>query len=264
MIWEAIRYLSTPCPQWARRLGYLKEAIGIDARYKRCKASWVPHLDNTCQVILASAARCERRRTALIAGSGLCLDLPLAELAEMFGRVVLLDAVHLPAAKKHGLRNVEHVSLDVTGLTPMLSRGLNHLPDVPEPEFYHIFPDVDFVVSLNLASQLPLMPVAYLTKRGLLETDEAAAAYSQTIIDAHFRWLAGFKAVRCLVADRRWDVKGVDGRPIRQDDPLYGISLPGPDRLWTWAVAPRGELTNGQWRENLVAGYMDFSDYASQ
>lgn len=263
MILEALRYITTSCPRWARRLGYLKEAIGIEARHRRCRTAWAPHLERSRQVVMKAAGRCERKRTALVAGSGLCLDLPLRELAAIFDRVILLDVVHLPAARKHGLSNVQHLELDVTGISSQLTRKLDHVPEVPVPDFYHIFPDVDLVVSLNLASQLPLMPVAYLSKRGLLENDEDEAAFARAVIDSHFRWLGGFNAVRCLVTDRRWDVKGVDERPIRQDDPLYGISLPGPDELWTWAVAPPGELANGQWRENLVAGYMDFSDYAS-
>lgn len=264
MILEALRYVTTPCPGWARRMGFLKEAIGIDARYKRCRQSWAPHLEQTRATVLKSAALCENRRTALIAGSGLCLDLPLAELSAMFGRVVLLDAVHLPAAKKHGLANVDHINLDVTGLSPLMSRGLDRMPDVPVPDFYHIFPDVDFVVSLNLLSQLPLRPVDYLKRRRLLSTEEEETVFARSVIDSHLRWLRGFDAVRCLVADRRWDVKGVDGRPIRKDDPLCGIYLPGPDHIWTWVVAPQGELSGGHWRENLVAGYLDFSDYASQ
>ena len=77
MILELLEYLTTDCPRYARRLGYLKEAIAIRARQARLKSAWAPHLENSKDVIREAMDRCGRRRTALVLGSGLLLDIPL-------------------------------------------------------------------------------------------------------------------------------------------------------------------------------------------
>ena len=80
MIIEWIRSLLTPCPKWARKMGYLAESIAIQARAKRCSAAWAPHQEQSRQMILQAANQCEQKRTVVIAGSGACLDVPLLEL----------------------------------------------------------------------------------------------------------------------------------------------------------------------------------------
>ena len=47
MFAELMEWLTTPCPAAARRLGYLREAIAIRARYRRHHENWRPHLDAT-------------------------------------------------------------------------------------------------------------------------------------------------------------------------------------------------------------------------
>src|SRR5579871_6065867 len=94
MFAELIEYAITPCPRYARRMGYLYEAVAIRARAARCRAAWAPHQERTRALLRRSLARCPRRRKAVVLGSGACLDVPLAELAAAFGEVVLVDVVH--------------------------------------------------------------------------------------------------------------------------------------------------------------------------
>src|SRR5688572_3906040 len=82
MLREAAEALLTPCPRYARLMGYLDEVIGIGTRYRLCRAEWQPHLERTKDVIRQGAAGCARRRKAVIFGAGRLYDVPLANLAD--------------------------------------------------------------------------------------------------------------------------------------------------------------------------------------
>jgi hypothetical protein len=149
MIAEALEWLVTPCPPYARRLGLLTESIAISARHRRCRKAWAPHLAATQQAILEAIERTPRRRTALVMGSGALLDVPLAELADAFEHVLLVDLVHpWPARlKTRHLPQVTHVTDDVTGALEAVGRG--ELVG-PRPFARLADPEVDLAVSLNL------------------------------------------------------------------------------------------------------------------
>ena len=63
-----------------REMGYLAEVSGIRGRYRRCKAFWEPHLEQSRVTILRGMEGCKQRRKAIILGAGLLHDVPLAEL----------------------------------------------------------------------------------------------------------------------------------------------------------------------------------------
>jgi hypothetical protein len=94
MVFELLEYAVTPCPRYARRMGYLYESIAIRSRAGRCRAAWAPHQERTRQVILRAMEHCPRRRKAVVLGSGPLLDVPIAELSASFGEVILVDVVH--------------------------------------------------------------------------------------------------------------------------------------------------------------------------
>ncbi|MSP50190.1 MAG: hypothetical protein EXQ95_12795 [Alphaproteobacteria bacterium] len=125
MIAEALAWLATPCPLHVRRLGLLSESIAISARHRRCRDAWAPHLAATRSAVLEAIERTPRRRTALVLGSGALLDLPLADLAAAFRRVVLVDLVHpWPARlRARAFANVTRVTDDVTGTLEAVARG---------------------------------------------------------------------------------------------------------------------------------------------
>jgi hypothetical protein len=84
-------------------------------------------------------------------------DVPLACLSDRFERVVIVDVVHLwrsvLAARRFS--NVEQVCVDVSGY---ISSGQGEPPSVGMPEGLQALPRADFVVSLNLMSQLAVVP----------------------------------------------------------------------------------------------------------
>ena len=219
MLWEAFQYLATPAPAWARRHGFLRESIAIGARHDRLYRSWEPHLNASREVVAHAASLCPRGRRAVVLGSGHGYDLPLAELANRFDTVTLVDAVH-PWRIRWRARCRQGVELhhaDVTGRF------------APPPPL-----DADLIVSLNLISQLGLAPGETETERARLRA-------------AHLTWLLSAPATVCVIGDiARTEIKTPDQSRKTVWSPWPDEnSLPAADfdREWDWALAPYGEIS---------------------
>jgi hypothetical protein len=258
VILELLEYLTTDCPPYARRLGYLKEAIAIKARYRRHCEAWGPHLARSRAVVNAAMQACPRRRTVLVIGSGLLLDIPLGALAAGFERVLLVDVVHLRAARRIAARhaNVSLATADVTGLADGLAARLRdgwRGAPVPAPTLFHDDGGIDLVVSANVLAQLPVMPAAALRRAGA--DDIAVGAFCAAVVRAHLAYLAGFAGRVCLISETERETYTPDGDTWRTDDALYGLSLPEGGARWSWELAPVGEVSRRYGIRNHVAGF---------
>ena len=244
MLIEAIESVFTQCPHPWRRLGYAYAAVACVARARRCAVAWTPHLERSRAEVMAAVADCASRRTALVLGAGPTLDIPLAALAEGFQRVILADIAHtLPAriaARRHA--NVVLATVDLTGLADALAD--RRVPSLPAPgcDAFLDDPEIDLVVSANVLSQLPLIPVAASLKRWPSMDGEALG---RTIVAAHLTHLRGFRCPTLLLTDVVRAVFDAENRPLSQDEALFGVPLPdGPE--WEWDVAPPGEVRGGR------------------
>lgn len=261
MILELLEYLTTSCPKYARKLGYLKEAIAIGARQKRLAGAWTPHLEQSQAVIRAAIDLCPRRNSALILGSGLLLDIPLADLARQFEHVVLVDVVHLRAARRKaaGFANVTLLEEDVTGMAAdfdfRVSSGWQGDP-VPEPTVFLDRPEVDLVVSANLLGQLSIFPAAALQRRTRLDGDPLED-FCRAVIEAHLAYLRRFDAVVCLITEKERTALDKDGAAVQRHDALYGAELPDAGTQWNWDLAPLGEVSRTHALRNRVVGFPD-------
>lgn len=262
MILELLEYLTTSCPKYARKLGYLKEAIAIGARQKRLAGAWTPHLEQSQAVIREAMALCEHRRTALILGSGLLLDIPLDDLSQQFEHVVLADVVHLRAARRKAAAyaNVTLVAEDVTGMAAdfdfRVSSGWQGDP-VPDATAFLDRPQVDLVVSANLLAQLPIFLAAALQRRTRLDGDPLED-FCRAVIEAHLAYLRRFDAVVCLITEVERAALDKDAAVVQRHDALYGLELPGGGTQWNWDLAPLGEVSRTHALRNRVVGFHDF------
>jgi len=244
MIREALEWLATPCPKAWREFGYLGETIAIAARHRRCRSAWAGHLDRSRKAILDAAQAAPGRRTAVVLGSGPLLDVPLAELARLFRSVILVDALHPLTARwqARGHANVELLTTDLTGTLDALHRWrvdeplpVPHTPDLLQRN------DVDFVVSLNLLSQLGVIPVEWIERRAGVPGPAIAEAYAATLTRAHLKDLARCPARVCLVADVEWWRQKPDGTVVERASTIYGVPPPPATEDWVWAIAPAPE-----------------------
>lgn len=260
---ELLEYLTTDCPAFARRHGYLREAVALRHRHRRLARAWAPHLAAAQAVVRQAMERCPRRRTALVFGSGLLADLPLAALAASFERVVLVDAVHLRMARRAAARfpNVATIHADLTGIAVDLDRriaaGWRGDP-VPTPTAFLDEPGVDLVVSANLLSQLPLLPAAALAGRTDLDAP-ALDRFRAGVVAAHLAHLRAFDAVVCLIADTERTVTAADGTVLGTQDALHGATLPAGGETWDWDFLPPGETGRGRRVTARMVGIPDMA-----
>ena len=260
MLLDLFTHLTTSCSPYVRRLGYLDETISMRRRARRYRTSWQPHLEKTRRFILTVAEKVHNRNKVVVLGSGLLLDVPLAELSRMFREVVLMDIVCLPEVRRQikEYDNVSFIEHDVTNIAERLyANRLQGIPELPKvvPAPSDICKDTGLVISLNILSQLWVVPRTYVsTQRPALPHDQVED-WCRQIVESHYASLASMSCDVCLVADHEFIKHDKGGSIISRASTLYDLRLPDPDDSWTWNIAPAGngprssskELNVGAW-----------------
>lgn len=231
MLAEALVYLqSLPAtPAGFRRNLY--DAVGLWARGRRQASAWAPHIANTRGLIDTTIDDIAPRRTVVVLGSGPLFDVPLESLARTFARVILVDHAHLSTINRRLARygNIERQWRDLNGIGAL--------------DFLYKIPDLDWVISVNLASQLA---------RGGPEGHERAA------IDAHLDALGALPCRVTLVTDVDYRITDNTGTVVDEADLLHGRTPPKPDLTWKWEVAPFGEEKSDTRRVHQVDAWLDW------
>lgn len=262
MFSELFTYFTTPCPPYVRHMDYLTEILAMKKRHHLNQASWRPHLGNVRQTVLSVAEKCRNRSKVVILGAGLLLDVPLAELSILFQEVVLLDIVILPEVRRKAKHysNVKLLQHDVTNMAQNLYEDILHgrteFPE-PAPQVPEIDSTTGLVISLNILSQLWVIPRAYVLRklRGLDE--DQINDWCGRITASHYTWLISLPCDRCIIADHECIKRDRKGRIVNRSSTLYGLTLPEPDFSWTWNIAPIGEDRQYLSRELNVGAWLN-------
>lgn len=215
MILEALNFVATWLTTGRRNGEEINSSVRLWARARRCARDWAEHEEN-CKTFVCSRMPA-KGRVAVVLGSGLLRDVPIEGLAEAFGEVRLFDLQHLASVRiwawAKGFRNLRFEQRD-------LSTGLDFLRDDPE---------IEFVVSANLLSQLGVA------------ADRIGADAAATIA-SHVAGLRAAPGRKLLLTDSEYEVIRKDGTVAERYDLMHGVSLPAADAGWHWPVAPYGEL----------------------
>lgn len=240
MLYEFLKYITTPCPPYLRKLGYLSEIIAMEARYKRHQNKWRPHLERTKESILKSAEKCKQKREALILGSGMLYDIPIEQLSEEFEQVILVDIIHMGSVRRRAKQfsNVYIEACDLTGMSKGLLKGDHEVTPV---DFFLEREGVDLVVSSNILSQLPIKPKKFLEKK--LRQDFDSEGFARNIMQVHLDYLKSFNAEICLISDQRRLFNDKKGNFVSGEDLFDGDVLPASKERWVWDIAPAPEIT---------------------
>jgi hypothetical protein len=261
MIVETLEYLATPCARPLRGMGYLRELMNIRGRARRCWDAWQPHLERSKAVIRKALTWCTQRRKAVILGSGMLYDVPIDELSAAFREVLLVDIVHplktwLPALRHKNLRGV---TADITGTAEEMYR-VAKLPRATlariEASLFLDDPEIDLVVSLNLLSQLPVIPMEYLERAGA-HSPEAIAAFARHLLSAHLAYLQHFACTVALITDVEKLTLNRAGKLVGKSSLLRGVPLPCEGESWIWHLAPRPEVDPDYSYHRRVVGIAD-------
>lgn len=239
MIAAAFLWATATSSPSLRRLGLVGDAVALWSRATRQRAAWSPHEAACHAAVRETVAALPRRRTALVLGSGLCRDVPVAELLESFERVVLVDAVHLLPVGLRFRSRARMVVADLTGVADWLDgrATARRRPLAP----WQDDPAIDLVVSANVLSQLP-HAVARRRERDAAAASRVPADIGRRIVAGHLDDLAAFAGRVCLLSDTGYREIDLAGGVAAEWDLLDGVTLPPPDRAWDWTVSPRGEV----------------------
>ena len=216
-----------------------------------------------------------------ILGAGSLKDIPLAKLSKTFKRVFLVDLVFLDSAQKLSCRysNVFLVRADISGRLQQVYLQPQQVSLLATPEFtadadgflrallaqnqhssqecQKIRPiaipksvtaeQVSLIVSMNVATQLPLIPLRWLKSHTDL-TDDFLQNYAEQLLLDHLSILQAFpqSTLKLLVADRlvldrALPQKNGNYSATEETDPWWGVMPPRADIFWEWEIVPKAE-----------------------
>lgn len=247
MPFEWLTHLQTPAPKWVKDMGYVREAIAAAARHRRRHQAWAFHLSRCRRLIRSAAADCPEGGRVVVLGSGALLDIPLNDLTARFETVELIDIVHLPATRKRlaGYSNVVLTEADISGVAEAARdfHGSAETPlPTPKPEV-GLITGADLVISANLLSHLPLLPMDALEARAPWSTAEQRQTFGRDVIDHHLAMLEAHGGPVVLITETLRLIHD-RGAPIQKVDPLFGAATPYVGEEWAWEMAPRPEISS--------------------
>ena len=266
MLREAFEYLTTPCPPLARRFGYLSEMVALGARHRRQRRAWAPHVAACHRFVDQAMEWAAPGGRALIAGSGLLIEIPLQRLATRFDEVVLVDILHSRAVRRRvaDMANVRLVELDVSGALAPLAAALDTGGPLPTG-FNAPIPDdgpFRFALSCNLLSQLPLLPLEAVERRAPATPAADRMAFALRMVHGHLCWLSAIAEHAALFTDI--DASWIHGGTVTEiEDSTWGLALPAPDMSWLWDIAPAPEQDRRQDLRHSVGGWFDVRSVTS-
>ncbi len=260
MLMEFFRQLFTPCSWAAKRLGYVTSGARVRGRYLRCELAWAPHLIRTREVIEEAVRRCSMKRKVALFGAGLLHDIPLKELSRQFEEVLLVDIVH-PWHCRLAVRkfpNVKLITHDVTEVINDVHRCVHEpLAELPASRPMRFVDDsrLDLTISVNLLSQLPVIPDRLLTKA---RSADVARAFGKHLVAAHLDYLKRLPGLVTLVTDVAAKKVSLGGDVVDRWSILYGTQLLEPDQQWDWCLAPSPEQEKGFHFIREVVAFVDW------
>jgi hypothetical protein len=223
------------------RLGYYDYQQGLIHRHLNQDEGWNSHLQN-CRNYIISAVNGFKPEKVTVLGSGWLLDLPLAEILDTAKSVVLIDIVHPPEAHRQiaSLRGAELIEDDVTGgivaavwekaaKVPFF-RKIDTIEDIIVPG-YGFKEDPGLVISLNILSQLDVLPVEFLKKRSKVNED-AFFRFRKKIQDDHIRFLSKQRSV--LITDICEIFTDSSGKSTEIQTVIADLPECAGRKEWTW------------------------------
>ena len=180
------------------RMKYYEYQQGLIYRHMGQEGGWDSHLER-CRKFILSVIKDKKPDKITVLGSGWLLELPLAEIIETGIKVNLVDIVHPPEVRSQTAKykNVTLTDDDVSGGlasevwhhikgAPLLFRKRG-FPEIDIPE-YSFEGDPGLIISLNLITQLEILPLKALEKRFRFEENEALN-FRRRVQEQHLKML---------------------------------------------------------------------------
>jgi hypothetical protein len=222
---ELFYYFTKTKGTLAQKTGHKSEMASYMTRYRSSKKTWDLHFKQCHKWIWQFVNEYpERRGRLFILGAGEMFDVP-SEIFSLFSEVFALDIVKTSRVCEISkiYQHVKFLEFDLSGFF--------------KKEIFPQILDSDLVISMNVLSQLPLMPIFYLEKKKKsdLEMEELGAK----IIREHLIFLNSINAL--LIADVDWRINN------ELYDPYFNVTWIAPISQWQWQLAAAHSNTVGVW-----------------
>ncbi len=228
-------------------MGYYDYQSGLIYRHLHQESGWDSHLEK-CRSYIIRAMDIFKPEKVTVLGSGWLLELPIAEMLERTAKISLIDIIHPPDVIKQAgaIANVELIESDLTGglveqvekkiRSKIFFRKTDSLEGIKIPDY---IPESDpgMIISLNLITQLEVLPVRYLRKKTVVSDDEMFL-FRIAIQESHIRFLSKHRSV--LITDFEEVISQRSG--VVKKIPTLVTELPsGSNReQWTWNFDLKG------------------------
>jgi hypothetical protein len=254
MILEWFEYLKTRGNKVAKDWGYVYQNVSLKFRSRRCAKAWQSHAECSQQLIRDHLEK-TKPKSVMIIGSGLLLEVPIQDLLAKTEKIYLVDLVHAKEIRQLAAKNpkIELIERDISNLLGILKKGtgpfqIRGIPWKQLPSWG--LPRVDWVVSANLMSQIPLM-----ISEMLPMSAEAYVKFAKSVRDQHIERLLEQTPQVLLFAD--FETRYIDHEGQRIKTETYEVDLKSLkfDREWLWEISPFGETSRDYKIEMLVKAY---------
>lgn len=231
-------------PEYRRilhRMGYYNYQNGLIYRHLNQNMGWNTHLEH-CREFILRAADIVKPSKISVLGSGWLMELPLAELSERVEKITLSDIVHPPEVKEQSARlgNVFLEESDLSGglIAEVWSKAghrtfLNKLksPDsITIPEYFSA-EDPGMVISLNLLTQLEILPEKLLRKKCSAGNTEFIR-FKQRVQESHLNFLKKYRSV--IISDVEEIFLNADGSREVNNTLLAQLPESRLSESWIW------------------------------
>jgi hypothetical protein len=223
---ELFYYLTKTKGSLAQKTGHKSEMASYMTRYRKSQKTWDLHFKE-CHKWLWQFINenPERRGRLYILGAGEMFDIPPAILP-LFQEVIAIDMVKTSRVseiiKKYP--QVKFLEFDLSGFFKK-----ENLPQIL---------DSDLVLSMNVLSQLSLMPIFYLEKNQ--KPEHELEELGEKIIREHLAFLSNVNGL--LIADVDWHIDG------ELFDPYFNVTCGAPLAIWQWQLTPKHFNRVGVWK----------------
>ena len=233
------------------KLGYYDYQQGLIIRHLKQKSGWDSHLEK-CRNFILKAADYYKPQRVTVMGSGWLLDLPLTELLETVNSITLIDIVHPPdvISQVSRLKNVRLLEDDVTGgliyavwkeaRRAGLFRKMKTLRNIEIPK-YTFNEDPGLLISLNILSQLHVLPLRYL-KKICAAGDDEYDRFTQLVQQNHLELLGKYNSV--IITDTAEVFTWKSGTVSEEISVLVSIPEGRVREEWTWDFDLKGSDFN--------------------
>jgi hypothetical protein len=189
-------------------MGYYNYQDGLIYRHLNQEGGWDEH-NARCRSFILKALGIYKPERVTVLGSGWLLDLPVAEMVDMTGKIFLVDIVHPPDViiQAGKFKNIELIEQDISGgligEVWQKSKGfsffkkMKSLENISIPEYKPVN-EPGMVISLNILTQLESLLIDFIRKRSKIR-EEDFDRFRAEIQTKHLDFLRKFSSV--LITD---------------------------------------------------------------